>query len=439
MLNEIFIIVNVGTFTLERIGRARIPASNRNFIYVKFNFSEAWDGLSKTAIFSKDGLDTAHLPIENGVCKVPNAFMEKPGTILLSVFAGDLRTVNNTKIEVIPSGYQEGVPPLPPEPSSVYVQSPDSSVPFIRSQEGAFQFYSGGEWNEVQGGEGGASGLLWRPAVDASGNISWERSSSVTAPATQNIKGPAGEKGEAGDQGPAGPQGLQGDRGQDGLQGPAGPQGEKGDRGEQGTQGEPGPKGESFDPADVLRIDNLETSVSDLQSESIAKWVLLNEADNRSRENATRIDALEESGVGGGITADLPWCSGYFQNRSLTVNAWNILTPIYEDGDSSMISGDTFVIPEDGVYMLSVGGGATQASSTAIYAAIIKNSITISGNYSLVLAINQHYTTVYLPVVTIAHNLKSGDYLTHIVYPTTAQTTINALSASHKFTLLRLR
>lgn len=40
------------------------------------------------------------------------------------------------------------------------------------------------------------------------------------------------------------------------------------------------------------------TNISALQGEATAKWVLLNEVDNRSRNNANRITAIEESGTG---------------------------------------------------------------------------------------------------------------------------------------------
>lgn len=45
------------------------------------------------------------------------------------------------------------------------------------------------------GGGGGTSDVAWLPNVDASGNISWTRSSSTTAPTARNIKGPQGNTG----------------------------------------------------------------------------------------------------------------------------------------------------------------------------------------------------------------------------------------------------
>lgn len=71
-----------------------------------------------------------------------------------------------------------------------------------------------GQWAEViGGGGGGTSDVAWKPTVDSSGNISWQRSASTAAPETQNIRGPQGNTGAAGAQGP---QGIQGPAGQDG-------------------------------------------------------------------------------------------------------------------------------------------------------------------------------------------------------------------------------
>jgi len=104
-------------------------------------------------------------------------------------------------------------------------------------------------------GTGGTSNLLWLPAVDDSGTISWTRSSATAAPETVNIMGPQGERGAQGDtgtqgiQGEQGPQGIQGiqgiqgPKGDTGEQGPQGPKGDTGERGETGPQGEQGPQG----------------------------------------------------------------------------------------------------------------------------------------------------------------------------------------------------
>ena len=94
---------------------------------------------------------------------------------------------------------------------------------------------SGYEWvDQSGGGGGGTSDLLWKPTVSTAGVISWARSSSTTAPASQNIKGP---------QGATGPQGKPGVKGDPGPTGPTGPRGATGETGPQGPAGTPGKDG----------------------------------------------------------------------------------------------------------------------------------------------------------------------------------------------------
>jgi len=150
-MNNIYIGFEVGNFVISRTGAERITTNNRNFIYAKFNFSNVWDGLNKTVIFSKEGLDTVNIPIDNGACKIPSIFMEEEGTIKVSVFAGDLRTVDSAKIEVIESGYEDGGEPVDPEPGAIYVQSPNSSIPYIQYLDDNFQFMADGEWKTILG------------------------------------------------------------------------------------------------------------------------------------------------------------------------------------------------------------------------------------------------------------------------------------------------
>lgn len=90
------------------------------------------------------------------------------------------------------------------------------------------------------GGGGGESTIAWKPTVDANGNISWNRTSSTTKPATQNIKGAKGDKGDKGDTGATGEKGEDGAKGDKGDKGDTGEQGAKGDTGEQGAKGDNG-------------------------------------------------------------------------------------------------------------------------------------------------------------------------------------------------------
>ncbi|MEN8075310.1 hypothetical protein ABFP60_00025 [Clostridioides difficile] len=62
----------------------------------------------------------------------------------------------------------------------------------------------------------GPKGDTWKPFIDSSGNLTWTKDSSSTAPTTSNIKGPKGDRGETGPQGIQGQQGAKGDKGDPG-------------------------------------------------------------------------------------------------------------------------------------------------------------------------------------------------------------------------------
>lgn len=115
---------------------------------------------------------------------------------------------------------------------------------------------AGPQGEQGERGERGERGMMWRPAVDAQGVLTYSLSDSETPPGAVSIRGPQGPQGVQGIQGqvgPQGPQGVQGvqgiqgapgERGPQGPQGIPGPQGPKGDTGAAGPQGETGPQGE---------------------------------------------------------------------------------------------------------------------------------------------------------------------------------------------------
>ena len=140
------------------------------------------------------------------------------------------------------------------------------------------------------------SDLLWRPTVSETGEISWERSASTEAPASENIMGPAGPQGAPGQKGDTGPEGPQGPAGQTGPTG-ATPNIQIGtvqtlDPGQDATASMTGtpdnpllnlgiPKGEKGDPEashifpnagshnSIFRGKNLGTQVTDAQYQAI--------------------------------------------------------------------------------------------------------------------------------------------------------------------------
>lgn len=181
----------------------------------RFEFSEAWAGLSRTAVFQAGPVSASVLLDESGACSIPWEVLKEPGqqlragvygtgsdgTVLPTVWAG---------LGTVFPGASPGEDAKPPTPG-VYEQILTAA----------------------------------REAVDTARSVREDADAGV-------FDGPAGPKGEPGDrgpQGPTGPMGELGPMGPEGPQGPAGPQGPKGDRGPAGPQGpagdpgEPGPTG----------------------------------------------------------------------------------------------------------------------------------------------------------------------------------------------------
>lgn len=204
------------------------------------------------------------------------------------------------------------------------------------------------------------------------------------------------------------------------------------------------------------------SNISALQGEATAKWVILNDVDNRSRNNAIRIGALEQSDVlleWGNITGDinnqadlmaaiasaggnydgsgagLLWCSGYFQDRSIAANTMSAITPKIDKGDLTLVDGIKFVAKTSGFYYLSYSGGvgATATNTSTIY----KNSTTASIlNDRLAHAVVSNYTLI--STLSGIFYLAANDFLAVFLMSSIAQPTIESQSFVNKFTFIQL-
>lgn len=264
MNNNVYIPFNVSSLIISRTAQQSIPVDNQNYIHAKFRFTRDWNGLNKTAIFQKDppitstatlagnfGDSAIHVPLVDDICMFPNEYLLEEGTISVSVYASDRRTVNRVFVNVTESGYMDGVPPADTEPNFEYVQTESAyAITAIRWHSDKLQGLVGGTWIDLcckgDGGTGGEEDMIWLPSVSADGTITWTRSDSTVTPTTRNIMGPAGPTGATGPQGEKGDQGLQGvagPSGANGAPGATGPQGEKGETGPEGPKGEQGVQG----------------------------------------------------------------------------------------------------------------------------------------------------------------------------------------------------
>lgn len=206
---------------------------------VTFRFGAGWENVTaRTAVFEGSGV-TKDCLIENGEAVIPHECLTVPGGVLrCGVYGveGDKKT---------PTVYAElGQIERGADPSGDTSTDPTLAVwAQILAKMGSLDDLTTEAKNTLvaaineaaqTGGGGGDGGYLWRPTVSAAGEISWERSKSTTAPASESIKGPKGDQGAKGDTGAQGPTGPQG---------PAGPRGETGAKGETGPQGPAGPAG----------------------------------------------------------------------------------------------------------------------------------------------------------------------------------------------------
>ena len=110
---------NIENQHLERLDDNIIASDSKDYLEAEFTFSEDWDGLTKTALFRKNGHSYGVI-LENDKCIVPWEAI-KPGTTYVSVFGGELITTDIVELHIEHSGYTDPEETQPPTPT-VYEQ-----------------------------------------------------------------------------------------------------------------------------------------------------------------------------------------------------------------------------------------------------------------------------------------------------------------------------
>lgn len=217
-----------------------VTSGSVNVYPVRFEFSEDWDGMSKTAVFQAGCKETT-VALTGGACTVPAEVLSEPGYYLMAGVCGKQgeSTVLPTvwaNLGLISEGSVTGEDPEPAPPPDGWQEALDAKGDSLAyTDTGELGLYSGDKLLSsvpVAGGEGGF----------------------LPVPGPEGPPGPQGEPGEKGDtgpQGPEGPPGPQGEKGDPGPQGEPGPAGPQGPAGASGADGAPGPKG---DPGDSPHI-----------------------------------------------------------------------------------------------------------------------------------------------------------------------------------------
>ena len=98
----------------------RVVADSRDYLTARFSFGEAWQGLTKTAVFLGADGRAYHMLLTDDACAVPPQVL-RPTQFFVSVFGGDRLTTDRVAVEVAASGFVEGITP-PPTTADIYTQ-----------------------------------------------------------------------------------------------------------------------------------------------------------------------------------------------------------------------------------------------------------------------------------------------------------------------------
>ena len=221
-----------------------LTAGMAKAVSVRFAFSEDWDGLTKTAVFSNgratvdvlaakwDG-DTVNVPPE--ILAVPGRYVRvgvygtnASGVVLPTVWV----TLGKVQPAAEPSGDPSTDPTLP-----VWAQLREIIGDLNNLTTAAKENLVAAINEAAKTGSGGAGSIDLRTA---DGYIQYSNDGGET---WENLIALADLKGEKGDTGAPGPQGETGPAGPQGETGPAGPQGKTGPAGQDGAPGKDGSPG----------------------------------------------------------------------------------------------------------------------------------------------------------------------------------------------------
>lgn len=224
-----------------------VTSGSVNVYRAQFEFSDDWDGLTRTAVFQAGSVSRSVLLDESGTCTVPWEVLKTPRISLAAGVCGEkdgdvvLPTVW-AWLGLIMEGAAPGEDAQPPTPDLWEQELAKKQDKLHGQADQLVGFDDQGnavpvDAAEAMQGPPGPQGPQGEPGPQG-----------PQGPAgVSGADGAPGPKGDPGEPGPAGPQGVPGDTGPQGPQGetgPAGPKGDKGDPGEQGPAGEPGAKGD---------------------------------------------------------------------------------------------------------------------------------------------------------------------------------------------------
>ena len=114
------LIFNIRHQRINRVDCFLPVRYSKNYLYAEFNFlTQDWEGVSKTAVFKSQKYSIPVVLGESDTCLVPHEVLEET-KFSVSVFGGNLITVDSEEVKVFESGYRSDLvePPTP----DVYTQ-----------------------------------------------------------------------------------------------------------------------------------------------------------------------------------------------------------------------------------------------------------------------------------------------------------------------------
>ena len=97
---------SISNQVIRRTDDFYVVADSYDYLRAHFDFNTSeWDGVEKTALFSRQGGQAYEMLIVDGECEVPHEVLVGTGLVTVSVFGGSLITVNTATVDIHASGY----------------------------------------------------------------------------------------------------------------------------------------------------------------------------------------------------------------------------------------------------------------------------------------------------------------------------------------------
>lgn len=219
------ISVNTNNVILKKVNT--IESGEYNVTPCNFTFTEEYDGLIKTAVFTKNGI-SYKMNIINNLCQIPYEVLEKTGVVALGVFAYEEQD-SNLILRYSPR------PTVFNVTQGSYKENAENSTPPTPTQFEQYEEALEAGLTEVQNVDIDANKLGTTATVTVT-NRNGE---------TKTVEIHDGANGQDGQPGPQGAPGKDGKDGIDGKDGQQGPQGVPGKDGVNGINGKDGVDGKN--------------------------------------------------------------------------------------------------------------------------------------------------------------------------------------------------